>query len=270
MKLSKNLQKLIDALAPYWAAEAEVVRAYFASKKRDRQSDLLWLARQCRKEFWDGFDEANPGLFIGPLQKMLGLADKIDRGVDRHEILDMTEGLHAEFAHYCAFADAYDAMALPGEKKLNPHDVKQAWKEDLDLSQLRFRHKKENPKLGERATRFTEGGYCTLFSEGMKLRSRGDDPSHGRNNLLIAEACAKVYEDEFGHMLKGVVGLDSEGLSEAEWQHLGDISVEQLKARILMRNAQFSYPLDEKRVKEIFAGTCAPLAFDYEKAKLAA
>ena len=61
-----------------------------------------------------------------------------------------------------------------------------------------------------------------------------------------------------------------EGLSEAEWQHLGDISVEQLKARILMRNAQFSYPLDEKRVKEIFAGTCAPLAFDYEKAKLAA
>src|SRR5262245_1709843 len=68
MKLSKNLQKLIDALAPYWAAEAAVVRAYFASKKRDRQSDLLWLARQCRKEFWDGFDEANPGLFIGPLQ----------------------------------------------------------------------------------------------------------------------------------------------------------------------------------------------------------
>ena len=98
---------------------------------------------------------------------------------DRHAVLDICEGLWAEFAHYCAFADAHDAMALPGEKKLNPHDVKQSWKEDLDLSHLRFRHKKENPKLGERATRFTEGGYCTLFSEGMKLRSRGGDRGLG-------------------------------------------------------------------------------------------
>jgi hypothetical protein len=48
------------------------------------------------------------------------------------------------------------------------------------------------------------------------------------------------------------------------------MSVEQLKARILMRNAQFSYPLPEPRLKEMFAGRCTPIAFDYEKARLAA
>jgi hypothetical protein len=48
------------------------------------------------------------------------------------------------------------------------------------------------------------------------------------------------------------------------------MSVEQLKVRILMRNAQFSYPLAEPRLKEIFAESCTPIAFDYEKAKLAA
>ena len=80
-RASRNLKRLIEALAPFWAAEAKVVRAYFKSPKRSRQSDLLWLSRQCRKEFWDGFDVDNPGLFIGPLRKMLSLAEKIDQGL---------------------------------------------------------------------------------------------------------------------------------------------------------------------------------------------
>jgi hypothetical protein len=271
MTVSRNLQRLIDRAAPYWAGEAEVFATYWTWDKRTRETDRRWLGLQCSKEVWgSGLAPLDLGIFLGPVKELEAAFPKIDKEIDRHAVLDICEGLWAEFAHYCAFADAHDAMAIPGEKKLNPHDVKQSWKEDLDLSHLRFRHKKENPKLGDRATRFTEGGYCTLFSEGMKLAERGNDPVHGRNNALIAAACAKVYDDEFGHMLKGIVGLDGEGLSEAEWQLLGDMSVEQLKARILMRNAQFSYPLPERRLKEIFAGSCKPLAFDYDKAKLAA
>jgi hypothetical protein len=271
MTVSRNLQRLIDRAAPYWAGEAEVFATYWDWDKRTRETDRRWLALQCSKEVWgSGLAPLDLGIFLGPVKELEAAFPKIDKEIDRHAVLDICEGLWAEFAHYCAFADAYDAMAIRGEKKLNPHDVKQSWKEDLDLSHLRFRHKKENPKLGDRATRFTEGGYCTLFSEGMKLAERSSDPVHGRNNALIAEACAKVYDDEFGHMLKGIVGLDGEGLSEAEWQLLGDMSVEQLKARILMRNAQFSYPLPGPRLKEIFAGTCKPLPFDYDKAKLAA
>src|SRR5258706_332440 len=114
--------------------------------------------------------------------------------------------------------------------------------EDLALSALRFAHKQENVRLGERATRFTEGGYCTLFSEGMALKNRTQGP-HGRANALIAEACAQVYEDEFGHMLKGVVGLDAEGLAAGEWATLERMALEHLRRRIRMRHGPFRHPL---------------------------
>lgn len=33
---------------------------------------------------------------------------------------------------------------------------------------------------------------------------------------MIARACALVYEDEFGHMCKGIVGLDTGEMSDAD------------------------------------------------------
>lgn len=272
MSVSANLQQLIGAAAPYWAGEAEVFRAYWDWEKRTRETDRRWLMLQCYKEVWgSGLAPLDKGIFLAPAQQLVAAFPKIDIEIDRHEVLDIAEGLWAEFLHYCAFADAHDALAAPGEPKLNPHAIKAGWKEDLVLTELRFAHKRENAKLGERATRFTEGGYCTLFSEGMKLAGRGDGP-HGRANRLIAEACAKVYDDEFGHMLKGIVGLDAEGLGAAEWHRLEEMSLEQLSARISMRNAQFSYPLQGGRLERALAGRLAPLAFDYARAeeKLAA
>jgi len=264
--LSANLKKLIDAAAPYWAGEAGVFRAYWSSERRTRETDRRWLALQCSKEVWgSGLAPADKGIFLGPAEELVALFPKIDIDVDRHAVLDVAEGLWAEFLHYCAFADAHDALALPGEPKLNPHAVKSAWKEDLDLSELRFKHKRENPKLGERATRYTEGGYCTLFSEGMSLRNSTDN-KHAKANALIATACAKVYDDEFGHMLKGIAGLDAENLAAEEWRTLEAMSVAQLKGRILMRNAQFGFPLAGKRLEDALAGRCAPIAFDYERA----
>ncbi len=266
MASSKNLKRLIDALAPYWAAEAEIVHAYFHSPKRSPQSDLLWLARQCRKEFWDGFDEANPGLFIGPLQKLLKLSDKIDRGVDRHEILDMTEGLHAEFAHYCAFADAYDAIRSEGDPRIDPmmlRDVK-SWPENEALAELRAGHIRKHGEIGMRASRLTEGGYCALFSEGMKLQGRSTA------DRAVAQACRLVYDDEFGHMLKGIVGLDSERFSDEQWALLRDLSVEQMRARLDMRNGQFGFPVAASEIERLKAGKSPPIEFDWAKAGLAA
>ncbi len=272
MSVSANLQQLIGAAAPYWAGEAEVFRAYWDWEKRTRETDRRWLRLQCYKEVWgSGLAPLDKGIFLAPAEQLVAAFPKIDIEMDRHEVLGIAEGLWAEFLHYCAFADAHDALADPGEPRLNPHAIKKGWQEDLELTELRFAHKKENPKLGERATRFTEGGYCTLFSEGMALGNHTGGP-HGRANLLIAKACAKVYDDEFGHMLKGIVGLDAEGLSEAQWRRLEEMSLEQLRARIRMRNAQFGYPLQGGRLEQALAGRLAPLAFDYSRAeeKLAA
>lgn len=265
-----QLKRLIDAAAPYWAGEAEVFRSYWSWERRSRESDRRWLALQCSKEIWgSGLAPLDKGIFLGPAEELVAAFPRIDIDIDRHAVLDIAEGLRAEFAHYCAFADAHDALALAGEPRLNPHAVKTAWREDLELSALRFAHKKENAKLGDRATRFTEGGYCTLFSEGMKLRE-STQGQHGRANTLIAKACASVYEDEFGHMLKGIMGLEGDGLAAADWSTLQRMALDQLRARIHMRNAQFGAPLAGAALERALAGRCEPIAFDYGKAKLAA
>ena len=278
MRASLALSQLIAAAAPYWAGEAEVFSTYFRWAKRTRESDRGWLALQCFKEVWGAAtDGKRKGLFLGPLEQLAELFPKIDTQVDRHEVLDIAQGLAAEFAHYCAFADVYDALALPGEPKIDPASLYESReegrmpgrKEDDALTALRFSHIDRHGALGRRALRFTEGGYCTLFSEGMKL-AEAPTPGHEKTDRLIAAACARVYDDEFGHMLKGIVGLDDEGLSADDWKRLAEISLEQLRGRILMRNAQFGRPIGEARLNELLAGKCRPVAFDYERARLAA
>lgn len=265
MSVSDNLRRVIEANARLWAGEAEVVRTYFNAPGRTRESDRQWLARQCFKEIWGSSElAAREGLYLGPLRRLLAVFPKTDIAVDRHEVFDIAEGFWAEFAHYVAFADAHDAMAMPGEPKLSPKALK-TWQEDEDLTELRRRHKREHGIVGERAAYFTEGGYCTLFSEGARL---APDGAGGRNRAIV-EACKKVYDDEFGHMLKGIVGIDEAGLSAEQWRAFEAVTVEQLRGRIRMRNAQFGFPLAEKRVQEIYRGEIEPIAFDYGAARLA-
>jgi hypothetical protein len=83
---------------------------------------------------------------------------------------------------------------------------------------------------------------------------------------MIARACSLVYEDEFGHMCKGIVGLDTGDLSDADWSLMTDLSVELAILRIHMRNGQFSYPLSAVRIEAIIAGEIEPVVFDFDKA----
>ena len=269
MKNDSNLKKLIDKAAPYWAGEREVFTTYWDSLKRSRESDRKWLFYQCSKEFWGtGLYPQDKGIFMGALEHLLEIFPNIDQTIDRDEVLDIVAIFSTEFSHYCAFANVYDQLALPGESKINPQMLKQSWKEDLQLAELRFSHKRENSILGIRAIRITEGGYCTLFSEGMKLVNHTESSNpHSQANKLIAAACSTVYHDEYSHMIKGIMGLEKEQLTMDEWAILERMTIEQLKSRILMRNSQFSHPLSKTRVREILEGKCQPIVFDYEKAE---
>ncbi|MDQ5850024.1 MAG: hypothetical protein M3544_13790 [Pseudomonadota bacterium] len=260
-----NIERLINVCTPLWAGEAEVVRTYFSSPKRNLQTDLLWLQRQCFKEFWGSgvgkYDRG--GVVPGQLKRIAQKVHEIDVTMNRHDFLDVLEGIKAELSHYCAFADLHDAIRPAGAPKIDPNKL-EPWPEEDALTALRYQHQSEHGALGMRACKLTEGGYCTLFSEGMALR--GKPGVEGR----IAEACAKVYDDEFEHMLAGIAGIAEESLKESDWKLLQSLAAQQLKQRIRMRNAQFSQPLSEERIQAIYGGDIRPLAFDYEKAKLAA
>jgi hypothetical protein len=261
---STNLKRLVTLAAPLWAGEAEVVRSYWSWARRSTESDLMWLARQSFKEFWGSgvskFDRG--GMFFGMMKNLLARGSEIDVTLDRHEVAEALETVADEFAHYCAFADCYDAIRPPGTSRLNPERL-ESWPEEDALTALRYRHQESDGEIGMRACKFTEGGYCTLFSEGKALKGRGgiDDK--------IAVACARVYDDEFGHMLAGIAGIEDAGLGEADWQRLGALVVEQLRQRIRMRNQQFGLPLPEARVEAIYRGEIAPIQFDWARAGIA-
>ena len=270
MALSTELQRLIDVSAPLWAGEAEVVRTYWTSPVRDMETDLLWIRRQCSKEFnGSGIGEyKNMGVFMGPLMELQEVFPNIDTGgpnsISRHYVLDLIETLKDEYEHFCLFSDAYDRIKPDDVPSMNPHELA-TWDEDVSLTSLRHSHIAEHGKLGIRASRFTEGGYCTLFREGMRAKDIGDE--FALANGLIASACTTIFEDEFGHMLEGIAGLDSEGWSADEFKLMEELVVDQLQHRVRMRNAEVSFPLTEERVQEVFAGKIEPEPFDYAAAE---
>jgi hypothetical protein len=260
-----NLRRLIDFATPLWAGEAEVVRTYWSAPLRNADTDLLWLKRQCFKEFWGSgvtrFDKG--GIVPGSLKRLAEETASVDQSIDRHDFLDALEGVKAEFSHYVYFADLHDHLRPRGTPRLHPGMLEE-WPEEKALTALRYRHREAHGAIGMRASKTSEGGYCTLFSEGMKLAGRpGVDG-------LIAQACSRVYDDEFGHMLSGIAGIAAEGLHESDWTLLETLLVEQLRQRIRMRNAQFSYPVAEERIQAIYRGDIEPLQFDYQRAALAA
>lgn len=254
---SDGLRGLITANQPLWAGEAEVFRTYWDWDGRTRHTDLTWIARQCYKELYDGF--------VPRLRQLEEDFSVLERGLPRSAVLEAAETVYEELAHYCAFADAYDALR-DGGPPLDPTELQRSgnWPENAELGEVRARHRRDHGEMGVRAQAFTEGGYCTLYSEGMARRGRGADDE------LIANACAYVYDDEWDHMLAGISGLDEQGLDAAGWGLLTALTVEQMRLRIRMRNAQFSYPLNPERLGEIDAGNIEPMSFDYRRAGLVA
>ena len=248
------LIRLIEANEPYWGGEAEVIRTYWDSPVRSPATDRKWLIHQIYKEYWEGilqpleaFREHLPGAGVKPY---------------RQRLLAIAEVLCEEVAHFSLFADLY--QALEGvDYDLSPEELKiqGAWKENDKLMALRARHRSESRGLGQRATSLTEGGHCALFSEGMALRGRGGFEDS------VAYVCGRIYEDEINHMLLGITGIDDDALSDRDWDTLLSFTVEQMKLRILMRNAQFSLPLDEARIDELLRGQGDPVKFDFDGAR---
>jgi len=253
MPVSKPLRRLIEASVPYWGGEAEVCRAYWDWTGRNAETDRTWLLRQMYKEYWEGFHRPLTRLVAG--------------GIDRHEALALSRLAYEELSHYCSFADVYAALDDAAAARVpDPHELAQRgpWPENDELMRLRAEHARESAILGTRAVSFTEGGYCALFSEGMKLAGRGgiDD--------RIASACARVFDDEFDHMLAGIVDIDDASLSASDWGAITDMTVAQLRARIRMRNAQFGRPLPEERLARLLDGAGEPVKFDYRRAQRSA
>jgi len=252
-----ELHALITVNAALWAGEAEIYTTYFSSPDRTPATDERWLARQCFKELHDG---------------VVGRLASLCQPLDVHSAPDQARAalddavVQAELKHYIAFRVAHQiSRAASGARGEDPsYRVGSDWPENVDLQALRAVHRHDHGAIGLRAQAFTEGGYCTLYRAGMARKGGTalDD--------AIATACAYVFDDEWDHMLQGIAGLAETPLAAHEWKLLEALTAAQGRCRIRMRNAQFGYPLPAARVRELEAGTAAPLIFDYVRAGLLA
>jgi len=254
LRAPRELHDLIAANGRFWAAEAEVFATYFASPERSAATDAVWLARQCFKEMIDGV--------VGRLGQLTAQAE-FATTVERSEAALADEVVRVELKHYAAFAIAYRLSAglVDGSVEASPR-IGADWPENAELQALRARQRRDHGEIGERAAAFTEGGYCTLYRAGIALR--------GGSALdeAIADACAQVLDDEWDHMLQGIAGLAEVPLAKDQWRRLEALTVAQGRCRILMRNAQFGFPLSTGRLNELLNGASEPMAFDYARAGL--
>jgi len=253
---SPALRRLIADNAVLWAGEAEVIRTYWDSPVRTRETDRTWIFHQAYKEFWDGFAPAARTLAEG--------WEQVDEGWPRAEALGAAAVARDELAHYAAFADLYEWVRDPEGPPLSPTALRERgnWPENKALGRLRAAHCEAWGPLGARAQQLTEGGYVVLYREGSALVERG-----GLDGA-IAAACRVVYEDEIDHMISGLAGIEEAGLSEADWDCLAELTTAQCRQRIRMRDAQFGHPVAPARLQALLEGAVEPQAFDWKRAGL--
>jgi hypothetical protein len=250
--LPAGLVALVDSNAPFWGAEAEVCRTYFESPARSIEGDLRWLARQAAKELLDGV-----ALRAADLARAL----EDTRRTNAESLVRVTEELHEEARHFLAFVAAYDHIRPDGTPALEAASLGEivGWPENVELGALRARHRRDHGELGVRAGIFTEGGYCTLFTEGMRLAGGGNADD------AIAAACGAVYEDEVDHMLEAVTDLVDAEVDDDGWGLLAQMTVDQARQRVRMRQAQFGNPVPAGRLAELLASGGEPVPFAWER-----
>ncbi len=240
--------EVLATASPLSAGSADLLPA-----ERPAVSDSVPLRRQCFKEIWgSGVGEREKGLLQAQAAFLNEVFPRIDRGIDRHLVLEVADVLRSEFAHYCVFADIHDS--LEGES-LDPGQLA-GWAADNELARPRYECRDRLGRRGDAVVRFTEGGCGSMYLAGMRLAGRGELDDR------IARACEEVYRDEVGHMRSGIVELGLTALSEAEWEEIAAAIRSILLQRLHMRNEQFGFPVTDDRIRAIEAGEIEPMKLD--------
>ena len=115
LQASTGLLALIEANAPFWGAEAEVIRSYWDAPIRNAETDRKWLTHQVYKEYWDGV--------LPPLALFNEYLPKAGAQAGRKKLLEIAEVMYEEVEHFSMFADLKASMLK---------EVRSSVKEEID------------------------------------------------------------------------------------------------------------------------------------------
>ena len=183
-------QQLLETVTPYWEAEAEITRRFFAESPTS-EGQIYWLRAQIWKEL-----HPVDGYFNGIHQELVKMADMfpgIDKTIDRHHFSFLMKQMLEEFEHYVMFADIFEKLV--GRKIDVDRDPVQL-PEEKKLQTLRQDYVKSGSAIDKAAVLFTEGGGAAMFREGAKVTG-------GELEQMIARAMQIIYDDEKDHFREG-------------------------------------------------------------------
>ncbi len=225
---------LIDAAWPYWEAEAEIAKRFFA--KASPEDHVFYLRAQLWKEL-------NPvdGYFNGLHRELAALVEKfplVDNGIDRHDYHFSLVQLTQEFNHYVLLADIFEHLV---GRRITPGDTVQL-PEEKKLGDLRRGYVGSGSAIDRAAVGFTEGGGARLFREGAKL-------SGSELNDMTARAMRLIYDDERDHykeMAKVALALIS---TDDDLRRMTDAIRAISHQRAMMRHEMFRGAMTEAELE---------------------
>jgi len=183
-------QQLLETVTPYWEAEAEITRRFFAEAPT-KEGQVYWLRAQIWKEL-----HPVDGYFNGIHQELVKMADMfpgIDKTIDRHHFSFLMKQMLEEFEHYVMFADIFEKLV---GRKIDVDTDPVQLPEEKKLQALRQGYVTSGSAIDKAAVLFTEGGGAAMFREGAKVTGGGLEQ-------MIARAMKIIYDDEKDHFREG-------------------------------------------------------------------
>ena len=222
--MTDHEKTLADAAWPYWEAEGEIAKRFFA--KATDEDHIFYLRAQLWKEL-------NPvdGYFNGLHKELANLVDmypQVDKSINRHDFHFLLTQLTEEFNHYVVLADIFEHLM---GRPISPEDTVQL-SEEKALGDLRRGYVEKDGRLLKASVGFTEGGGARLFREGAKL-------SGSTVNEMTAKAMQVIYDDEEDHYQVQATEAVKHIESDADLQTMVDAIVAISAQRVRMRAEMF-------------------------------
>ena len=226
---------LVDTANPYWEAEGEIAKRFFAKATKD--DHVFYLRAQLWKEL-----HPVDGYFNGLHKELANLVEmfpRVDKDVDRHQFHFSMMQLTQEFNHYVVLADILENLL---GRKIAAEDTVQL-PEEKKLADMRREYVTSGSAIDRAAVGLTEGGGARLFREGAKLKGN-------KLAAMTAKAMKVIYDDEKDHyrvMASEAAALIKSAKDLARMQATTrDIS----RQRVAMRNEMFRRPMTDSQIED--------------------
>ena len=236
---------LIAAARPFWDAEAEITRRFFAGPP-SRDDYIHYLRSAVYKELnpvigygpTDGFANGLHMEFCDIVERFRGL----DGEVDRRDMLAALKMMTEEFEHYVVLAEVLEFVL---GRKLTPDDANQL-PEDVTLNAMRRSYVESGDPCLVAAMGLTEGGGASTFREASKLAG-------GPLEARLAAAMTVIHDDEKDHYEVAAAdaaravrgGGDLARMKRA----IREVSIQ----RVRMRNEQFRFQMSDAEIEALIA-----------------